>query len=80
MGNMSNQQLMQMQLHGMDLQRMGVGMPGGFWLKTCLQKHLWCCKLSGGCTALGSKLECLAAVLADVVDLGEGCDCLAQYM
>ncbi len=28
MGNMSNQQLMQMQLHGMDLQRMGMGLPG----------------------------------------------------
>ncbi|KAL0037636.1 hypothetical protein WJX77_005734 [Trebouxia sp. C0004] len=28
MGNMSNQQLMQMQLHGMDLQRMGAGLPG----------------------------------------------------
>ena len=28
MGNMSNQQLMQMQLHGMDLQRMGAGYPG----------------------------------------------------
>lgn len=34
MGNMSNQQLMQMQLHGMDLQRMGMGMPGGFLAKT----------------------------------------------
>lgn len=30
MGNMSNQQLMQMQLHGMDLQRMGMGLPGLF--------------------------------------------------
>lgn len=28
MGNMSNHQLMQMQLHGMDLQRMGMGLPG----------------------------------------------------
>ena len=28
MGNMSNQQLMQMQLHGMDLQRAGAGYPG----------------------------------------------------
>lgn len=28
MGNMSNQQLMQMQLHGMDLQRMGMGLTG----------------------------------------------------
>lgn len=28
MGNMSNQQLMQMQLHGMDLQRIGMGLPG----------------------------------------------------
>ena len=28
MNNMSNQQLMQMQLHGMDLQRMGMGLPG----------------------------------------------------
>lgn len=28
MGNMSNQQLMQMQLHGMDLQRVGMGLPG----------------------------------------------------
>ena len=28
MGNMSNQQLMQMQLHGMDLQRINAGYPG----------------------------------------------------
>ena len=28
MSNMNNQQLMQMQLHGMDLQRMNMGMSG----------------------------------------------------
>ena len=40
MGNMSNQQLMQMQLHGMDLQRMGMELPGiklcDVWLETLL--------------------------------------------
>lgn len=34
MSNMSNQQLMQMQMHSMDLHRMGMGIQGELCVKT----------------------------------------------
>ena len=47
MGNMSNQQLMQMQLHGMDLQRMGAGYPGD-----CLPACVCVCSCACVCVCM----------------------------
>ena len=49
MGNMSNQQLMQMQLHGMDLQRMGMGVSGGITPHSALRPLLLDLPCSLGC-------------------------------
>lgn len=66
MGNMSNQQLMQMQLHGMDLQRVGMGLPGLLLCAACVAatpEHFGLlCAISSCCSKILTTMDVTSRV------------------